>query len=215
MPDHKITQQLNRELANSVVVAMESWLKKYKDKNENYGASWLLTGQTLHLWFGTLVLDTPQKHIIYGLVTRMLDKIIRGVNLQLVGEPDKVGEAAAETFADLGVYGFMSSRATEVTKHFASAHPRQVSFQERCAQYAAPPISSKRFSRKFIQELTLEKLGDMSRSDIRRIANKLGLNSALCGGMTTAGIIDYIMENRGQRRSPEAATTDDKDRTGS
>ena len=114
MTSHEDLKQFNDSLAKSVVALMEKWKSKYRDKDENYSASWLLTGETLHMWFGTLVLDTPQKHIIYGLVTRMLDKIIRGANLELKREKDKVGESARETFADLGTYGFMTALATQL-----------------------------------------------------------------------------------------------------
>lgn len=114
MFEHEQLKQFNSALAKSVVAVMEKWHSKYRDKDENYSASWLLTGETLHLWFGTVTLDSPQKHVIYGLVTRMLDKIIRGANLELMREKDKVGESAHETFADLGTYGFMASMGTKM-----------------------------------------------------------------------------------------------------
>ena len=116
MISHEELKSFNNALAKSVVALMEKWRTKYRDKDENYSASWLLTGETLHMWFGNITLDTPQKHIIYGLVTRMLDKIIRGTNLELMREKDKVGESAQETFADLGTYGFMTAMATQLGK---------------------------------------------------------------------------------------------------
>lgn len=89
---------------------MEGWASKYKDKNSNYGSSWLLTGQTLTLWFPDgIKLDSPRKAIIYSLLTRMLDKMIRLANLELRAEPDKVGEASYDTACDLGTYGFMTA----------------------------------------------------------------------------------------------------------
>lgn len=106
--------QVNSALSKAVVPLMEKWLGIYKSKNENYGASWLLTGEILYLCFGDLRLDTPQKHIIYGLVVRMFDKILRGANLELSREKDKVGEASQETFGDLGVYGFMAAMGTQL-----------------------------------------------------------------------------------------------------
>lgn len=122
MFEHEQIKQFNATLAKAVVPVMEKWQAKYRSKDENYSASWLLTGETLHMWFGTVTLDTPQKHVIYGLVTRMLDKIIRGTNLELTREPDKVGEAAQETFADLGVYGFMASLGTKLEGLAAELH---------------------------------------------------------------------------------------------
>lgn len=98
------------DVPSRVPALMEAWAAKYKDKNSNYGNSWLLTGQTLALWFPAgLKIDSPRKAIIYGLITRMLDKMIRLANLELNAEPDKVGEQAYDTACDLGTYGFMTA----------------------------------------------------------------------------------------------------------
>lgn len=102
----------NRRRAAAVVKMMEEWTETFRRKNSNYGNSWLLTGQTLALWFPQgLKIDSTRKFIMYGLVTRMLDKIIRASQLELAEEADKVGEKSAETFGDLGVYGFMAAAA--------------------------------------------------------------------------------------------------------
>lgn len=104
----------NQRLAGMVPEIMETWVKTFRDKNSNYGNSWLLTGQTIAMWFPNgILLDTIRKQIVHGLITRMLDKIIRFAHLELLGEPDKVGEKSSETVGDLGVYGFMASAITK------------------------------------------------------------------------------------------------------
>jgi len=102
----------NQDLAKLVPEAIKAWAAKFENKNDNYGNSWLLTGQTLNLWFPAgLTLSTARRQIIHGLLTRMLDKLIRAANLELAGAQDKVGERASETFFDLGVYAFMAGVA--------------------------------------------------------------------------------------------------------
>lgn len=117
MIDAKKVVALNRGVSDAVSDTMTEWTNTYKNKNANYGQSWLLSGETLSLWFPDgIVLDTPRKFVVHGLITRMLDKIIRAAHLELTVEKDKVGERAAETFRDLGVYGFMAAEACEGLK---------------------------------------------------------------------------------------------------
>jgi hypothetical protein len=81
-------------------------------KNEDYGASYLLAGQTLALWFPKGVkLETDEQQIMYGLITRMLDKLIRTSLLTLGrGKVAKVEEEAAyQTLGDLGMYAFIAA----------------------------------------------------------------------------------------------------------
>ena len=97
-------------IKEKVLEAMDKWRDTFGKKNRNYGDSWLLTGQTIALWFPDgIELKTVRQHIIYGLLTRMLDKLIRLAHLELAGVPDEVGEASSETAGDLGVYGLMVS----------------------------------------------------------------------------------------------------------
>jgi len=107
----------NKEISDRVPDVIQSWLDTYKNKNSNYGAAWLLTGQTLALWFPQGInLNTTRRQIVHGLIVRMLDKIIRFAHLELLGEPDKVGEQSSETSGDSGVYGFMASAVTGKVK---------------------------------------------------------------------------------------------------
>jgi len=105
--------EMNKRVSTAVTKMMERWTETYRKKNANYGNSWLLTGQTLALWFPQgIKLDTPRKFIAMGLVVRMLDKILRYANLELTAETDKVGEKPSESAFDLGVYGFMAGTAS-------------------------------------------------------------------------------------------------------
>lgn len=100
----------NGHLSATVTGIMRKWGDTYEKKNANYGASWLLTGETMSLWFPKgITIDTPRKFIMFGLTVRMLDKIMRAANLELAGEEDKVGEQSSESYGDLGVYGFMAA----------------------------------------------------------------------------------------------------------
>lgn len=103
---------INKRVSSVVVSMMGQWTSTYKKKNSNYGSSWLLTGETMSLWFPQgVTIDTPRKFIMFGLTVRMLDKIIRASHLELAAEQDKVNEASSETFGDLGVYSFMAASA--------------------------------------------------------------------------------------------------------
>ena len=105
------------KIKEQVFSAMDKWRETFGKKNCNYGDSWLLTGQTIDLWFPDgLELNTVRRHIMYGLITRMLDKLIRLAHLELAGVPDEVGEASSETAGDLGVYGLMASGLASAPK---------------------------------------------------------------------------------------------------
>lgn len=105
-------QKWNQEISSWVPEAIKAWAAKFENKNDNYGNSWLLTGETFSLWFPQgLTLNSARKQVMHGLITRMLDKLIRAAHIELAGTQDKVGEKASETFFDLGVYAFMAGVA--------------------------------------------------------------------------------------------------------
>jgi hypothetical protein len=95
----------------AVVALVNEWSATFLDKNADYGSSYLLTGQTLALWFPEgIVIDSPLKMIFVGLLTRMLDKLMRASNLVLRGKKEQVvDEKAYVTMGDLGNYGFMTA----------------------------------------------------------------------------------------------------------
>jgi hypothetical protein len=95
-----------------VIKLSQEWLgQTFVAKNEDYGDSYILTGKTVDLWFPDgVVLDTPLKKTYFGLLTRMLDKLIRTSNIVLRGTVEKVqDERAYQTIADNGVYSFMAA----------------------------------------------------------------------------------------------------------
>jgi hypothetical protein len=105
-------KDLNKQVSSWVPVAIKAWAEKFENKNDNYGNSWMLSGETFSLWFPQgLNIITPRQQIMHGLITRMLDKLIRAAHMELAGVQDKVGEKASETFFDLGVYAFMAGCA--------------------------------------------------------------------------------------------------------
>ena len=113
MFDSKALHLDNQKLAGAVTGFMEGWTDTFRRKNRNYGNSWLLTGETLALWFPSgLQVDSVKKQIILGLITRMLDKIIRAAHIELQNVPDLVNEDSSESFFDLGVYAFMAGSAS-------------------------------------------------------------------------------------------------------
>jgi len=117
MFDTRQLLELNKRVSSSVITVLEQWTATYKKKNANYGNSWLLSGQTMSLWFPQgITLDTPRKFIMHGLIVRMLDKLIRAAHIELTSEKDKVGELSSDTFGDLGVYSFMASAESASNK---------------------------------------------------------------------------------------------------
>lgn len=102
----------NNRLSKLVLEHLKAWTQKYQDKNDNYGNSWLLTGETLSMWFPHGVhIKTTRQFVMMGLITRILDKIIRTAHLELGERADKVGEGASDTMFDLGIYGFLAGTA--------------------------------------------------------------------------------------------------------
>ena len=95
-----------------VVEISKEWMDKiFRAKNDDYGESYVLTGQTIHLWLPEgFTIDSEAKAVFIGLLTRMLDKLIRTTHLVFRGSVEKVAdEKIYQTMGDLGVYGFMTS----------------------------------------------------------------------------------------------------------
>jgi len=97
--------------SSEVQAICREWIDTMAVKNADYGDSHILSGQTLNLWFPDGVpLDTPLKHAFYGLLTRMLDKLIRTANLVLRERTEQVqDEKAYQTIGDNGLYSFMAA----------------------------------------------------------------------------------------------------------
>lgn len=99
-----------------VLEYFDRWSETFKANNSDYGSSYTLTGETLALWFPNgFTLDSAQKHVFYGLLIRMLDKLIHASNLVLASDGSAlVNEKVDETMGDLVAYGFMPA---EVIKY--------------------------------------------------------------------------------------------------
>lgn len=108
----EINSVSDKSFAETVQQLLDSWGPLFATKNAAYGDSWSTSGRVLSsLLPKGVVLREEQDFIVYGLLVRMLDKIIRVTNLQFGGASDNVLEASADTAADLGVYAAMLSAA--------------------------------------------------------------------------------------------------------
>lgn len=104
----------DQQRVNKVYTLAQDWVgTTFVQKNQDYGDSYIVAGQTIKLWFPEGVsLDSPLKITFFQLLTRMLDKLIRTSNLVLRGKPNQVkDEKAYQTIADNGVYSFMAAEA--------------------------------------------------------------------------------------------------------
>ena len=92
------------------------WSHTFKAKNSDYGSSYILAAQTVQLWFPEgVTLNSEIKQVYFGLLVRMLDKLLRASNLILRDSQAQVkDEKAYQTLGDLGAYGFMAAEAVKV-----------------------------------------------------------------------------------------------------
>lgn len=81
----------------------------FEEKNDDYGDSWRLTGEILHLAAGgeTVELETPEDFIRFGLWTRRLDKVVRAFHGEFVVDGEPNFEAIRDTLEDEAVYAAM------------------------------------------------------------------------------------------------------------
>lgn len=98
--------------AKRVQEIAQQWIgETFVQKNQDYGCSYIIAGQTIDLWFPEgIVLDSQLKITFFQLLTRMLDKLVRTSNLILRSKPNEVeDEKAYQTIADNGVYSFIAA----------------------------------------------------------------------------------------------------------
>jgi hypothetical protein len=81
----------------------------YREKENDYGKSWTLGGEVLHLLAGgkPVTLETVDDFIAIGLFTRRLDKIIRAFNLEFLQDEDPAFESVVDSHADESTYAAM------------------------------------------------------------------------------------------------------------
>lgn len=92
----------------------------YAEKNDDYGSSWTLAGETMSMWAEELGVDSidpsdPEQAIIMGLYWERLIKLIRGFNLELNDETPN-NEPTTESHADASTYAAMHASLVEKRK---------------------------------------------------------------------------------------------------
>lgn len=99
---------------------LEANAELFKSKNEDYGNSRQISGEISDILIdGSLELESQNQHIIYGLQTRLLDKMIRAFHLQW-NISNENHESLVDTYKDLSNYAAMlaheEQRRAEVEK---------------------------------------------------------------------------------------------------
>lgn len=97
------------EYSEAVKKVFDERKELFVAKNANYGNSWIKTGKILEIIFSENLakLDNWEDHAAFGVLIRMLDKIVRYSHIRFTGEKDKVGESLSDTIGDLGTYALM------------------------------------------------------------------------------------------------------------
>ena len=99
----------NQNHIESVCKLFEERKELFKNKNKNYGCSYIKAGEILNYILDNkeLILKTKEDHVSYQILTRMLDKILRYSTLRFTDQDDLVGEKIFDTISDLSVYALM------------------------------------------------------------------------------------------------------------
>ncbi len=105
-----------KDRINGVIKLFNEKKELFEAKNENYGSAWLKSGEitTYFLDDKDVILTTLNDHNIFQLYGRILEKLIRFVNIRFGGINEKVGEKVAETMGDISVIALMIA---EISKH--------------------------------------------------------------------------------------------------
>lgn len=87
----------------------------YKQKNDDYGASWYEIGEVLYKMAGgeSVTIDSPEDWVRVGLYTRRLDKFFRAFAGEMRGE-EKNFESVMDSHEDESVYAAMSAAMAEL-----------------------------------------------------------------------------------------------------
>lgn len=105
--DQNIT--IDKDMVEKVKQGFDEGKELFVAKNQDYGDSWIKTGDILGLIFKDkpIRLNNREDYIAFGVIVRMLDKYLRYCNLRFTDKQDTVGEKASETIGDLGNYAYM------------------------------------------------------------------------------------------------------------
>lgn len=114
----------------------------FKAKNSDYGDSWKKAGYLLHMMIGEVTLKRDSDHLVFGVLTRMLDKMNRTANLAFKADRPKVKESVGETLRDLGIYAFMLADEIEqgIPEAAASETPVTKAKTDKATKEADLPI---------------------------------------------------------------------------
>jgi hypothetical protein len=102
-------------MSASPAEVLESAKTLYEDKEEDYGASWRLTGEILSEIIKTqgkeeiTIPAEPEYLIAFGLYTRRLDKLVRSFNGTFIADEMNVDESVTETVKDQAPYAAMQT----------------------------------------------------------------------------------------------------------
>lgn len=95
---------------------LEANAELFKQKNEDYGDSWRLAGETLADWAEHLDADVdvqdPQEAVSFGLYVQRIHKLIRAFNLEF-GHGDPNNEPISESHRDESTYAAIHSSHSE------------------------------------------------------------------------------------------------------
>lgn len=85
----------------------------YAEKNDDYGDSWRLVGETIALWSDELDVDSvdlsdPEQAAMLGLYWERLIKLVRGFNLEFSNQSPN-NESTEESHADASTYAAMAA----------------------------------------------------------------------------------------------------------
>jgi len=89
----------------------------YAEKNDDYGNSWRLVGETIALWSDELNVESvdlsdPTQAAMLGLYWERLIKLVRGFNLEF-SEQSPNNESTSESHADASTYAAMQAALEE------------------------------------------------------------------------------------------------------
>ena len=111
----------------------------YEQKDEDYGSSWELAGQTMAMWAEQCGIDqidpsNPQQMVSLGLYFQRLHKITRSYNLEF-GSGDPNNEPIGESHRDESTYaGIHASYAERESQSSSTSDVEQDDQQALCIQ---------------------------------------------------------------------------------
>lgn len=119
---------------------LESAKTLYEDKEEDYGASWRLTGEILSDIIKTqgedeiIIPAEPEYLIAFGLYTRRLDKLVRSFNGTFIADEMNVDESVTETVKDQAPYAAMQTTIAQEMQAKQKESEEEVENEDQCKE---------------------------------------------------------------------------------